>query len=127
MNSILVETLSEKFANQFEIISDDIGSFVRFPAKNIDFGDIIIYEEKEEREEYQGSYMIEIGKITHGHFCIREETINENVKEIAAFLENLFADRIICYNKGWCLRSEFEDDKDLIPGDLFVWSGIYEW
>ena len=117
MNLILLKTLNEKFADQFEIISDEIGSFVRFPAKNADFGDVIIYEEKEEREEYQESYIIEIGKITHGHFYEQEE--------ITGFLENLFADRIICYDRGWCLRSEFEDDKDLNPGDLFVWSGIY--
>jgi len=120
MNSTLLKSLNEKFANQFEIKFDEIGSFVRFPAKSSDFGDVVIYAESERREEYQGGYLIELGKVTHCH--IYSETLNESVAEIIEFLENLFADRIICYERGCCLKEELDGDE----GTLLVWSGIYK-
>jgi len=125
MNQIFVETLSEKFPNQFEIKTDEKYTFIKFPAKNPDFGDVDIYE------DYPGEYIVNVGHFTHGHFdCYNgseEEQAREAAETIADFLETLFADGIICYGShekgGGCYR---KGHSDAIYGDDvggFVWSG----
>lgn len=130
MNPIFVEILNEIFINQFIVEADEHGSFIKFPAKNTDFGDILICE------EYPGSYIVIIGIFTHSHFdCYdgaEEEQIKEAVNDIIDFLKNLFTDRIVChgshkggggwYLKGSCEEKIFDDGTD----NLFVWSGIFK-
>ena len=128
MNPIFVEAMNEKFPNQFKTESVNNHLFIVFPAKNFDFGDVDI------QEEYQGSYIVTIGKFSHQHFDEYEGTDDEMATNaaiaVADFLENLFADRIICYGSheggGGCYwkgdeENSWADDDD----DLFVWSGIY--
>jgi hypothetical protein len=126
MSSNFIEILNKKFANQFEIKSDKNGSFISFPAKSSDFGDVLIYE------ECAGEYIVSIGHFTHSHFDCYGGTENEQIKkaaeEITYFLLDLFADRIICHgshNGGGGWSTEGYHDVDL-NGNNFVWSGAYK-
>jgi len=121
INPYLMKTLKERFINQFEVISDDAGSFIRFPAKSSDFGDIIIYDE----EVYPKRYMVEIGNLSHAHLDMSDEEVNESVKEVTGFLEKLFTDRLICYTNG-CFDIDDYDSFNEVDCDLFVWSGKYK-
>jgi len=143
MNTVFIETMKEKFANQLTIASYKDHPFIKFPAKNPEFGDLDIYE------EYPGEYIVYVGDFTHSHFYgdgySDDERAGEAAKEIISFLEGLFADRIICYGShekgGGFYSVEDEDGADWIghrtlffflklrqrkPRDLFVWSGIYK-
>lgn len=130
MNPILVETLNEIFINQFMVEEDEHGSFIKFPAKSADFGNVLVYE------EHPGSYIVLVGKFTHIHFdCYdgtEEDQVKEAAKDITDFFENLFADHIVCHGThegggGWYLKGAgeekiFDDGID----NLFVWSGIFK-
>jgi len=127
MNTIFIELLNKKYNNQFVIETNENNSFIRFPAKCADFGDICIYEDE------PGGYIVEVGNFTHGHYDLYEGTEDEMTKEAAEdiidFLEKLFSDSVICYGShkgggGWYLK---EDDKseNIDWTDLFVWSGLF--
>ena len=127
MNPIFLEILSMKFTNQFILKTDENGSFISFPAKTRDFGDVNIYEES------PGAYILEVGNFTHGHFDIYDGTedgrIRAAAKEVTEFLTDLFSDQLICYGShekggGWYYKQS-DDDEDIDWTDLFVWSGIY--
>ena len=120
MNPILIKSLNEKFPHQFEMITDGKGSYIKFPAKSHDFGDVIIYEDY---ETYIGCYTVEIGKLTHIHLDMSDKMVNESVEEFTSSLEALFSDRLICFNNGWFLKGD--DEYSNINSDLFVWSGVY--
>ena len=128
MNEIFVKNIKEKFTNQFTIETDEEGEFIKFFAKNTDFGDVIIYQESFNK------YIIVLGKFTHTHFDIEgtpnDETIKKTVINMIHFLEELFTDHIVCFGShessgGYAELSEIEDlcnKKD----ELFVWSGKYK-
>ena len=126
MNQIFVEALRGRFPNQFEIKFDENHTFINFPAKNPDFGDVDIYEDS------PGAYIVNVGHFTHGHFDCYNGTEEEQSKEaaetIASFLETLFADGIICYGSheeggGWYAKGHSAIWGDDVGG--FVWSGVY--
>jgi len=126
MNPLLVKSINEKFSTQFELKTDEFGSYFVFPAKNPDFGDIVIYEE---RNECPGRYMVEIGNFTHNHYFINDE--NSELDELVEFLENLFSDNIILHGShkgsgGWELKEDCDEDYYADWSDLFVWSGLYK-
>ena len=103
INPIFIEIMNEKFTDQFTVETDENCSFIRFPAKNPDFGDVKIVEEE------PGFYTVWLGKFTHQHFDWYEGNMDETNKETAEgifdFLEKLFDDSIICYGShkggGW--------------------------
>ena len=126
MHPIFITKLNEKFANQFTFELAEDNSSIIFSAKSPEFGDVEIYE------ECAGAYIVYVGKFTHIHFDFytgsEEEQSKEAVENIIDFLENLFADRVICYgshNEGCGCCGE-EDCKDDECTDYFVWSGIYK-
>ena len=125
MNTIFLEILNKKFANQFTHKEDENGSFINFPAKTRDFGDVNIYE------EYPGAYILEVGNFTHSHFYegTEDEMAIEAAKDIIDFLDNLFSDSIVCYGShecggGWYLRQD-DENENINWTDLFVWSGLF--
>ena len=120
MNTYLMKALKERVNNQYKVISDDIGTYIRFLAKSTDFGDIVIYEETELKD----SYMVEVGNLTHLHLNMCNESASESVEFITNFLENLFADKLICYNNGYFDINDYNRLSE-VDCDLFVWSGIY--
>ena len=127
MNEIFVKNIKEKFINQFTIETDEDGEFIKFSAKNTDFGDVIIYEES------FGEYIVVLGKFTHVHFDIEgtpnDEIIKETAINIINLLEELFVDNIVCFGShesggGYADLNEIEElcnERD----ELFVWSGKY--
>ena len=131
MNSIFIATLNKKFANQFTVELAENNSSIIFPAKSPEFGDVEIYE------ECVGAYIVYVGKFTHCHIdCYtgsEEEQSKEAAKDIINFLENIFADRVICcgsheggggfFYKGDCEDNECTYDEST---DFFTWSGIYK-
>ena len=126
MNIIFIYILNKRFANQFEVISTDEHSYVKFPAKNLEFGDVIIYEEE------PGSYLIVLGKFTHTHVDGCDETGDEfygfATGDIFDFLEDIFADQIVCrgsHEGGGGFRW-VEDWRPTGYDDYFVWSGKYK-
>ena len=128
MHSLFITILTEKFANQFTIESDEDHSFIRFPAKSPEFGDVDIYEES------PGAYIVNLGKFTHSHFDCYEGSEDEQIKiaaeNIIDFLEELFADSVICYGTdcigGSFSKGHYKDDKRPGNYDYYVWSGIYK-
>ena len=127
MNSIFIDYLKEKFANQFSVVSENENIFIQFSAKNPDFGGIEVYEEK------HGSYIVVIGKFTHchidGYYGSYDEVGREAAEGVSDFLCELFADRIICdgsheYGGGFIHEDSYYESygKD---SKLFVWSGLY--
>ena len=130
MHTLFIAALSEKFPNQFTVELDENHSFIRFPAKSPEFGDVEIYE------EYPGAYIVNVGKFTHSHFDCYEGSEDEQMKKAAEiiidFLEELFADRVICYGTdiwgGFYVKGYYENDERTNDGctDYFVWSGMYK-
>jgi len=130
IHPVFITTLNEKFANQFTVELDENNPFINFPAKSSEFGDVDIYE------ECSGAYIVCVGKFTHCHFdCYtgsEEEQSKEAAEDIIGFLENLFADCVICYGShekggGFHVKEDCEDDEYTFDEcvDYFVWSGIY--
>ena len=130
MNQIFVDELRKKFHNKFTLEFANGFTYVVFPAKNADFGDIVVHEEE------PGSYMIEIGKFTHTHCDIYDdeydmpddEKAKEAAEDISWLLENLFADKIICHGShegggGYVWHENWIPDEHI---DYFVWSGVFK-
>ena len=131
MHPIFIAALNEKFADQFTVELVENDSSIIFPAKSPEFGGVEIYE------ECSGAYIVWVGKFSHRHFDFytgsAEEQNKEAAEDIIAFLENLFADRVICngshsgggsiYVKEDCENDEYTYDECT---DYFVWSGIYK-
>ena len=130
MNPIFIEVMTSKFPNQFTTEFGNDHLFLVFPAKNPDFGDVDICE------DYPGAYIVTLGKFTHGHFDVYDGSDDEKAKEAAEevvdFLENLFADRIVCFGAhetggGYCFNNSNDIDECANKwGDLFVWSGFFK-
>ena len=131
MNPIFIAALNKKFANQFTIELAENKSFINFPAKSSEFGNVEIWE------QYSGAYIVLVGKFTHSHFDCYEGSEEEQIKKAAEhiidLLENIFADNIIChgshsgcggfYVKENCTDNEYTYNECI---DYFVWSGIYK-
>jgi hypothetical protein len=78
---------------------------------------------------------VEIGSITHGHFDCYEEAPGEAEKEkasaraAAAFLSDLFADRIVLWQSadrscgGWYYPDEHTGSDSEADRMLYVWTG----
>jgi len=127
LNEVFIKFLSEKFPNQFSIETKEEHTFIKFPAKNSDFGGVEIYEEQ------HGSYIVEIGKFTHhhidGYFGAYDEVGKEAAEDVCCFLEKLFTDQIICHGSdGWggFLHKESYYESYGMDNELYVWSGLYE-
>ncbi|MCL1787352.1 MAG: hypothetical protein FWG38_05140 [Defluviitaleaceae bacterium] len=100
MNAVFIELLRQRFPNQVLLIQEGENSFLKFPAKHHDFGDVLIHEEA------PGAYIVELGQLSHAHIDVYDGTYDEISREAAEdvcdFLENLFADKIICHgSEGW--------------------------
>jgi len=129
MNKYFIELFKQKYENKFVVETNAHGSFIKFPAKNPDFGDVCIWEEAPD------SYIVELGNFTHGHFEGYEGSEDENIKEAVAkifeFLDEFFADNIICYkSKGaaGCYKKDESNEYDdcyYSKYGLFVWSGKF--
>ena len=130
MHALFIAALNEKFPNQFTVELAENDSFIRFPAKSPEFGDVDIYEES------PGAYIVNLGKFTHSHFDCYEGSQDEQIKNavecIIDFLEEVFADRVICFGAKWgggsFPKGYYKDDKRTNDErtDYFVWSGIYK-
>ena len=129
MNPIFIAALNEKFANQFTIELAENKSFINFPEKSPDFGTVEIFE------ECLGAYIVYVGKFTHCHFDYytgsEEEQSKEAAEDIIDLLENIFADRIICYGShsgggGFFDKDDYEECACDEHTDYFIWSGIYK-
>ena len=127
MNPFFTKMLAERFAGQFEIVSAAEKPTIRFPAKSLDFGDVLIVEED------PGVYVLYIGRFTRDHFDAHvAHTDDDRAKEIAEkviqFLDALFADQIICYKSGEKRGGYYAKSygKGIEEVDLYVWSGLYK-
>ena len=130
IHPIFITVLNEKFANRFTVeLDENNNSFISFPAKSPEFGDVDIYEES---SEIDIGYIVYVGKFTHCHFDYytgsKEEKAKEAAEDIIEFLENIFADHTICYGSqkggGGCYEKGYSEENEYI--DYFVWSGIYK-
>jgi hypothetical protein len=128
LNQLFIDILFEKYNNLLIIETEKNSAFIKFPAKSSDFGNVCICEEE------VGSYIVEVGKFTHGHFDLydgtEEERIVEAANDIVDFLEKLFSDQIICYGShqhggGWHLIQN-DEEENIDWTDSFVWSGLYK-
>jgi hypothetical protein len=122
----LVATLSARF-DSAKVEQDSEGEIsVRFTAAHPAVGDVIAAVEGDEVTVY-------IGDITHGHFNrFDDEPERGNViaaEEVAAFLTELFADRVLLWTGriggGWQMLDEGE--RAYQKGQhTYVWSGPLE-
>jgi len=125
MNELFIEKLKENFNGKFVVKSNDESTYIEFPEKSNEFGNIEIYE------EYPGGYIVIVGKFTHTHFDYyegsEEEITIKIADDISEFLEEVFSDKIICYGShlgggGWFTA----DHCRAIDCEKFVWSGKYK-
>jgi hypothetical protein len=122
---LLVE-LQAQFAKQGLTMHEGDSPWVSFPAAHPDVGDLRIHDDIDE-------LMVEIGKLTHGHFISYDDTVSRDANEamivarVVEFLESVFADRIEFFvsgrtGGGWRERGILGPVGN--PNErVFVWSG----
>jgi len=99
---------------------------VTIRAVNPEVGDVQIWDDGKE-------LIVGIGRITHGHFNTRDESLNDAetarliCNDVVAFLSELFADRVELWCAGgaggWHRRGETELPPLPRGGRKYVWSG----
>jgi hypothetical protein len=98
-----------------------------FPATHPEVGDVVISDDGYE-------LTLEAGNFTHSHFANYDDKLSETQKaeriaeDVAEFLEELFADRIILWGShagsgGWYARDAGPSHVSRGHGELYVWSG----
>jgi hypothetical protein len=98
-----------------------------FPAIHPEVGDVVISDDRYE-------LTLQAGNFTHSHFSNYEDNLSEEQKaeriaeDVAQFLEELFADRVILWGShngggGWYPRDAQPPRASDGHGELYVWSG----
>ena len=130
ISDVLIPQLQQRFPNRGLRISTPPGPCAVFPAIHADVGDIEIHDDGDELTVVAGNF-------THGHFSNYDSDLSPDEKakiiadEVVAFLENLFADRIVLWGShhgsgGWYSRGgETDNITGLFKerGKEYVWSG----
>jgi len=125
VNSVVVDVLEQRFPNHFSIESENGNSYIKFPAKSPEFGEMVVFE----CEEYSGEFIIYVGNFTHYHMDLFIDGNNEMelANRIADLLEDVFNDQIICHGAhktgGGFDRIDYFIEREGI--DYFTWSGKY--
>ena len=99
-------------------------TYVKFPAKSVEFGGMEIFEES------PGAFIISVGNFTHCHMDLFIDAKDEVelARIIADLLEDVFNDRIICHGAhetggGFQHIKYFKEHDDI---EYFTWSGKYK-
>lgn len=123
MNAIVIDVLRNRFADQFSLETENDKTFIKFPAKCPEFGNIEIYEDE------PGAFIIVIGHFTHCHMDVGIDAHDETelADRIADLLEDTFNDRIICHGAhqtggGF---AHIEHFKEYGESEYFIWSGRF--
>ena len=120
----LIPRLRERFPDRRVSFGEPPGPVAVFAAEHADVGDVEIFDDG-------GEVTLVTGRFTHGHFsdyvsgCV-EEAEQRIVEDVVAFLEDLFADRIVLWGShagggGWYGRDA--QPQWPVTGPLYVWSG----
>jgi hypothetical protein len=129
IRGVLIPWLQRRYAGRALTTGTPPGPVAVFSAAHPDVGDCSIWDDGNEAT-------VGIGEIIHGHFNPCDESLSPDqiaakVSEtVVAFLDNLFADRVMCWSRldgrggGWESVPEGCDFPE--PPDearVFVWSG----
>ncbi len=128
----LIPALEQKFGQGSFSMGRDSKIIASFPPAHPEVGELKIFDDGNE-------VIIEIGEITHGHFCrmnavaTNEEAEEEVVANVVDFLEDLFAGKYILWRTrqrgagGWKHVDFLSEDKILSKFEndavYFNWSG----
>jgi hypothetical protein len=121
----LIPKLQERLPGREMRIGTPPSPCIAFPAIHPDVGDLEIYDDGDE-------LTVVAGKFTHGHFSNYDDALSMEQKaaqisdEVATFLEELFADRIVLWGShegagGWHKRGERAASQN--DAKEYVWSG----
>jgi hypothetical protein len=128
----LIPLLEEKFGSGSFSRGNDSKLIVSFPPVHSEVGELRVLDDGNE-------VIVEIGEITHGHFCsmnaaaTKEGAEQEVVANVVDFLEDLFAGKYILWRTkqrgagGW-KHIDFLSQDDKMPNVeidaiYFTWSG----
>ena len=123
----LIPELRQRFPDRGLEVTLAPAPRVVFPAIHPEVGNLVISDDGYE-------VTLEAGNFTHSHFSNYDEHLSEDQKgmriaaDVAQFLEELFADRIVLWGShagsgGWFPRCEQASPLFRSHGRLFVWSG----
>jgi hypothetical protein len=127
ISDLLITKLQHRFPNRGLRVGAPPDPCAVFPGVHPEVGDVIIMDDGEELTLYAG-------KFTHGHFSNYEDNLTKEqkavkiVEDVADFLEDLFADRVILWGShlgggGWCKRDAPLKLKSRSAKKNYVWSG----
>ena len=126
ITSLLIPKLKQRFPGRGLRQEPPPAPCALFPAAHPEVGDILLYDDGDE-------VTVVAGNFTHSHICNYEDdlTLEEKaekiVEDVADFLEDMFADRIVLWGShkgggGWY----FAEDPRGAPrkhDTEYVWSG----
>ena len=126
LKDAIITALTSRFGHEV-MIAPTSKEFAVFTAKHPEVGDVVIDEDGDE-------LIVSVGNITHGHFGSYESGLSEVEHQAAiaydliAFLDDLFADRVLLFTAtwggGWTLIEDVEERKLHSPRRRwFKWSG----
>jgi hypothetical protein len=121
----LIQNLQTYFPNRGMRIGAPPSPCALFPGIHPEVGDVEVYDDGDE-------LTVVLGKFTHAHFSNHDEALSPQQKDeliskdVASFLEKLFADQIVMWGShegagGWYDRG----DASMLQKDAkgYVWSG----
>jgi hypothetical protein len=129
IRDVLLPILRERFAGRGLLTGASPDPIAVFPAMHPAVGDVFIWDDGEEAT-------LGVGAITHSHFNPYDSSLtpgeraNYVSEEVVAFLDDLFADRILLWKSpdggsgGWQIIGQDHSVSLLDSHDLtFLWSG----
>ena len=125
ISDLLIPELQQRFPGRGLRVGSPPEACAVFPSAHPEVGDVVIQDDGTE-------VTVCLGNFTHSHFANYEDTLTQEQKveqitaDVVAFLEDLFADRVVLWGSrrgagGW--RSRDDEAKHSNYVVEYVWSG----